>query len=382
MRRLLPAALVALALAVPSATPAAPAPCSSLPDPTRWLSAGTPDTGQPRPLIMPHRGGGYLAPEETIDAYEVSLAYGADGFEGDLQVSKDGRYVLSHDDSLGRLANNGNRDGGPLDPKIADHTLAKLETYNVANHDLFAASAPPNPHQAYNPAHVIALEDALALAERYHVGMDLDLKNVPDPADLVNLVARYPHAFARTFFEADPHEVVEMRQVQPDVNAMYNVSGEEPPGTMYELTQPPFSYRYFGSALSKFTPERVAEMHDGCALAIPHDYDDPPADEYAALRQGRANGTDGAQVNHVEIATEVYGRPVKTLIRLHGRSQACLVNANRRPLGLPYKTLRVGGSDLVTLKRGCVDLPPGLPAGTAITFAGDAQALASSETLE
>src|SRR6187397_1765332 len=101
---LLAAALVAV---LPSSSHALPAFCDQTPDATRWLTAGAPDTGQPRPLIMPHRGGGYLAPEETIDAYETSLAYGADGFEGDLQVSKDGRYVLSHDDTTGRLANNG-----------------------------------------------------------------------------------------------------------------------------------------------------------------------------------------------------------------------------------------------------------------------------------
>jgi glycerophosphoryl diester phosphodiesterase family protein len=363
-----------------------PQQCLETPESQRWFDAGTPDTGVDVPLIMPHRGGGYLAPEETIDAYKVSLAYGSDGFEGDVRVAKDGTYVLSHDETTARLAANGAA-GTPDDIAITAATVKDLKQLNMANHADFALSAPANAKQAYNPARILTLGEALQLANDYSVGMDLDIKAVPDVRALADFAAQWPVAFSRTFFEADPWEVVLMRSAQPSVNAMYNIGGDEPPGTMYALTQAPYFYRYFGSALAKFTPERVAEIHDGCARAIPHDYDgyeDGNADEPRALREGRENGTDGAQVNHVEIATATWGRPVRTLVEFRGQGsglEACLVNADRQPLGLPYKHLTVGKRSLLTLREGCAPVPADVCEGATVSYAGDEQALASSAVL-
>lgn len=391
--RLRPTLLIALAISalgaaalMPAGVATAAPTCAELPDPLRWLTAGPPDRGQATPLIMPHRGANHLGPEETQDAYEVALAYGSDGFEGDVRTTRDGEFVLSHDETTGRLANDGVRDGGPRDLTVAAATVAELKQLNMANHGAFALSAPANPRQTFNPARILTLDEALEIAERHDVGMDLDIKAVSDPIALVNLVARYPRAFRRTFFEADPHEVVLMRTVQPDVNAMYNIGGSEPAGTMYALTQAPWHYRYFGSALSKFTPERVAEMHDGCALAIPHSYDafeDGKPDEPRSLREGRARGTDGAQVNRVEQATATYGRIPATRIVLRGTRKApraCLLHATRG-LGLPYKTLTAGDEEVVTLRGGCAEFDGRLRRGTVVRFAGDESALASAVTV-
>lgn len=382
--RVLIAALAAAA-SLPAPAAAQFSTCPQRPDPARWLQVGTPDKGQPVPLIMPHRGGPYMAPEETRFAYETALAYGADGFEGDVRMSEDGEFILSHDTTTGRLANDGVRDGGPLDRPVKELTVAELKAHNVANHGPFAASAEPNPKQIFNPAQILTVAEALEIAERHDVGMDLELKEVSDPARLANLVAQYPKAFRKTFFEADPHEVLQMRQAQPGIQAMHNISGEETPGMLYALTQAPFYYTHFGSTIFKFTPERIAEIHDGCALAIPHDYDrweDGKADPVRALREGRARGTDGAQTDWVEIATAIYGRPVATRIEIRGprRSrEACLLNVDRG-LGLPFKQLKAGTASLDTALGGCVALPRAFKRGR-VAFAGDDSALASSKRL-
>jgi glycerophosphoryl diester phosphodiesterase len=55
-----------------------------------------------RPLVFAHRGGGALAPENTLAAFENGVALGADGIELDVRCSRDGRVVVHHDETLDR----------------------------------------------------------------------------------------------------------------------------------------------------------------------------------------------------------------------------------------------------------------------------------------
>ncbi|ASY29648.1 glycerophosphoryl diester phosphodiesterase [Candidatus Planktophila lacus] len=56
--------------------------------------------------IYAHRGASYDFPEMTMAAYEGAVKQGADGFECDLRLTKDGIVVLWHDADLKRRANN------------------------------------------------------------------------------------------------------------------------------------------------------------------------------------------------------------------------------------------------------------------------------------
>jgi glycerophosphoryl diester phosphodiesterase len=55
------------------------------------------------PLIYGHRGGSKNFPENTIEAFEDSLATGADGVELDVFLTKDGHVVCFHDETTERL---------------------------------------------------------------------------------------------------------------------------------------------------------------------------------------------------------------------------------------------------------------------------------------
>ena len=59
----------------------------------------------PRPLVFAHRGGCALGPENTIAAFDLGRAAGADGLEFDVHVSADGVVVVCHDDTLERTTN-------------------------------------------------------------------------------------------------------------------------------------------------------------------------------------------------------------------------------------------------------------------------------------
>lgn len=75
------------------------------------------------PLIIAHRGASADAPENTLVAFRLAIAQGADGLECDLRMSADGAIVISHDDSLRRTHEH------PL--RIAEMTAAALAVYDV-----------------------------------------------------------------------------------------------------------------------------------------------------------------------------------------------------------------------------------------------------------
>ncbi|WP_019247880.1 glycerophosphodiester phosphodiesterase family protein, partial [Bordetella pertussis] len=52
-----------------------------------------------------HRGGGRLAPENTLAAMRVGAAHGFTMFEFDVKLSRDNVEVLLHDDDVDRTSN-------------------------------------------------------------------------------------------------------------------------------------------------------------------------------------------------------------------------------------------------------------------------------------
>lgn len=59
----------------------------------------------PYPKIVAHRGGGKLAPENTLAAIDIGAHYGHTMIEFDAKLSQDGQIFLLHDDTLERTSN-------------------------------------------------------------------------------------------------------------------------------------------------------------------------------------------------------------------------------------------------------------------------------------
>lgn len=64
-------------------------------------------------LVIAHRGASVDAPENTIQAFELAVAQGADMIETDLHLSKDGAVPLYHDSEID-------------DVPVGNYTLAEL----------------------------------------------------------------------------------------------------------------------------------------------------------------------------------------------------------------------------------------------------------------
>lgn len=77
------------------------------------------------PLIMAHRGASHAAPENTLSAFRLAWEEGADGIEGDFQLSSDGEIVCIHDKDTLRVA------GKKL--IVADTSWAELSKLDVGS---------------------------------------------------------------------------------------------------------------------------------------------------------------------------------------------------------------------------------------------------------
>lgn len=74
--------------------------------------------------VVAHRGASAHAPENTVAAFDLALAQGADRLEFDVRVTAGGALVLAHDPTLARTAG---------DPRaIAALTLAELDAVDAA----------------------------------------------------------------------------------------------------------------------------------------------------------------------------------------------------------------------------------------------------------
>ena len=70
-------------------------------------------------MIQAHRGASAYAPENTLPSFQLAVDMGADGIECDIHLSKDGRFIVCHDDKVDRTSNGTG--------SISDLTLAEIK---------------------------------------------------------------------------------------------------------------------------------------------------------------------------------------------------------------------------------------------------------------
>lgn len=126
----------------------------------------------PYPKIVAHRGGGSLAPENTLAAVRCGLHYGFHAVEFDVMLSKDGIPVLMHDENLGRTVSGTGcvadftaqqlaaMDAGAwFGPQFAGEPVATFEQvvdYCMANRIWMNVEIKPVPGYAKQTGHVVA----------------------------------------------------------------------------------------------------------------------------------------------------------------------------------------------------------------------------------
>ncbi len=77
------------------------------------------------PLILAHRGASGVRPENTMPAFVEAVNQHADGIELDIQLTKDGRIVVCHDEKINRTSNGKGY--------VKDYTLEELKKFSFDN---------------------------------------------------------------------------------------------------------------------------------------------------------------------------------------------------------------------------------------------------------
>jgi glycerophosphoryl diester phosphodiesterase len=75
------------------------------------------------PLVLAHRGGADLRPENTFEAYDHAVDIGVDVLEIDVRISKDGEFVVIHDSTVDRTTDGTGR--------VEDKTVAELRSLDA-----------------------------------------------------------------------------------------------------------------------------------------------------------------------------------------------------------------------------------------------------------
>lgn len=81
-------------------------------------------TGASRPWVLGHRGARRRAPENTVAAFDLAMAEGADGVELDVRLNRDGDVVVIHDSTLTRVTDG--RDTRRVED-LGTHELTNVE---------------------------------------------------------------------------------------------------------------------------------------------------------------------------------------------------------------------------------------------------------------
>ena len=120
--------------------------------------------------VVAHRMGGDAAPENSLEGLEYAIEQGCYGAETDIQRTKDGRYIINHDDTFERLTG--------VNATSQDLTLAEVEELRL--HD------PGFPDQEVK---VPTLEEALDVAKG-HIKLFVEFKGKTADHEMVDDAVR------------------------------------------------------------------------------------------------------------------------------------------------------------------------------------------------
>lgn len=133
------------------------------------------------PLIIGHRGASALAPENTLAAFELAIADGADGIEFDVRLARDGVPVVIHDETLARTA------GKEL--RVADLTSEELRKTDVGS--WFNAAYPARANVRFAAQTIPTLAETLWFLKDFTGRIYIELKcDESDARALTEAVAR------------------------------------------------------------------------------------------------------------------------------------------------------------------------------------------------
>ena len=159
-------------------------------------------------LMVAHRGLSGIERENTNAAFIAAGNRSYFGIETDVHVTKDGRYVVCHDASTGRIA---------LDKlTISDTTYDLLRAVQLTDTD----------GRPRTDLHIAPLEEYIRICKRYEKKCVLELKdsyNAEQIAEIIEIIKEEEYLNDVIFISFDLQNLLFLREQLPDQAAQYLV---------------------------------------------------------------------------------------------------------------------------------------------------------------
>lgn len=257
-------------------------------------------------LVIAHRGARSLAPENTLMAAKKAYEIGADGWELDIAMSKDGELVLLHDDTLERTSNAAQVFPDRHPWLIYDFTMEELGHLDFGSwfveSDPFGQIAQSNLSQAEQDSYVglpiTTLAEALQFTKDNHWWVNIEIKDASgtaaDPvivSRLMDLVARLAMQDQVLISSFNLDYLRQVKTINPSIatGVLVNKVVADPVGLMQELNAQAFhpskkityakqvqALRAQGYAVNVWTVNEESEMLELIAMGVTGIFTDFP----------------------------------------------------------------------------------------------------------
>lgn len=235
-------------------------------------------------IVYAHRGASGTAPENTMAAFHRAVEIGSQGIECDVQMTKDGKLVICHDETINRTTN-----GKGF---IKDMSYQELSTFDAGS--WFDSK--------YKGEKIPLLEELLELAKNSGIYLNIELKNgIVQYTDMEKKVLDMVKSFGlmdKTIFSTFNHySVYELKKISPKAitGALY-MEGLYQPWNYLKSIQCECAHPFYLAAHPEITQELVQHGYTVNAFTV----DDPKT--AAMLIQ---SGVEGIITNHPEKILEI-----------------------------------------------------------------------------
>ncbi|MFJ8527801.1 glycerophosphodiester phosphodiesterase [Bacillus sp. NPDC094106] len=197
-------------------------------------------------LIFAHRGAAGTYPENTMISFEAAESFQADGIELDVQLTKDGKIVVIHDETVNRTTN------------------GKGEVRNYLYEDLRKLDASYKFGEKVGFCHIPLLKEVLEWLQSNQLLLNIELKNNKIPyrgleEEVITLVRKFNLEERVIFSSFNHYSMKKCHMMAPDIQTaiLYREGLHSPWAYAQKMgaTGVHPNYRYLQDAIAELTME-------------------------------------------------------------------------------------------------------------------------------
>ena len=158
------------------------------------------------PKLIAHRGLSSLYPENTLPAFYGAARYGFDAFELDIHTTKDGQWVVIHNDDVDHMTDS--------EGKVADFTLAELREMKLVNGSNI---------EEYPDIKMPTLRETLDVCKEWDIPPVIEIKGCDTEylPSLKEMLHEYELSDKTVIISFDKEYLEEYRKLDKDIEMLY-----------------------------------------------------------------------------------------------------------------------------------------------------------------